>query len=106
MSIYNLIENYENTEDFENINAIIGVAFLDYDDENNLKVFWLPKPNRHHHLIQSMEGLFKQRFEQGFISNNHIFLRRKPALRIAEEFNLLIKQPISPSHGLFSEDVW
>lgn len=102
-----VIENYKHAEmDFDAIESISGVACIDCRDEANIKVYWLLAPNRHHNLIQEMDGLFKQSFEQGFISNNGIWLRRKVALRIAEDLNLLKKKPLSPNHGLFSEDIW
>lgn len=69
----------------------------------------LPAPARHHDIIRYINetyGDMPVRGTQGFMLDDGRFVMRKPALHIAERAGQLIKPPVAPSHGLFSEDVW
>lgn len=51
-------------------------------------IFNLPKPNRHHHILQKMTLDFllsKNNREQGFLTDEGIFVNRKEALKIVLE---------------------
>lgn len=70
----------------------------------------LPRPARHHNVIHHMtkDGYTPEaiaRCEQGFTTDTLPFLRRKPALRIAQRAGQIIRET-APYHGLFSEDLW
>lgn len=76
---------------------------------NSGEIVSLPAPARHHNIVAFINekyGDFPVRGEQGFILDDGSFVMRKPALRIAENAGQLIKEPVAPGHGLFSEDVW
>jgi hypothetical protein len=74
------------------------------------KVWSLPSPNRHHHVIRLIAretGTPTVDGEQGFLDDTGQFLRRKPALTHAVECGQVAKDRLSaPYAGLFSEDVW
>jgi hypothetical protein len=73
------------------------------------KVYSLPAPNRHHHVIRHIVETTGARYvggEQGFLDEAGKFLRRKPAKIRAEQTGQLkhlidINEPL-----LFSEDLW
>lgn len=76
----------------------------------NGKAHSLPKPARHHDVIghMSRDGVSVEDIsgaEQGFITSDGQFVRRKPALRIAQNAGQIIRST-APAHGLFSEDIW
>jgi len=75
------------------------------------QVFSLPRPARHMDIIMHMarEGFMPDaiaKCEQGFTTDTLPFVRRPPALRIADRAGQLIREATAPAHGLFSEDVW
>lgn len=74
-------------------------------------VLSVPAPGRHHNIIHALHalGVKPTGGEQGFLLSDGQFVRRKPAVRIAEEARQLLERaPTAGSwaHGLFSEDVW
>jgi hypothetical protein len=76
---------------------------------NSGEIVSLPAPARHHDIIRHIHetyGDYPVRGTQGFVLNDGTFVMRKPALHIAEKAGQLLKSPVSPAHGLFSEDVW
>lgn len=76
------------------------------------RVWSLPPPARHYDVIRLMheEGVERpDRGEQGFLTDTNNFVRRKPALMIAENAGQLKrKQGQGTYQGpeLFSEDLW
>lgn len=77
------------------------------DDGN---VYYLPRPARHHDVIQYMRDQGYEGFvsgdRQGFMLSDGRFAWRKPALAVARRAGQLIREATAPAHGLFSEDVW
>lgn len=69
----------------------------------------LPVPARHYdiinHIVETM-GDYPVRGTQGFLLSDGRFATRRAALAVAETAGQLIKEPVAPAHGLFSEDVW
>lgn len=72
------------------------------------QVFSLPAPARHHDVLHEMSqaGLARSHgeMEQGFITEDGYWLRRAPALYIAEKAGQIVRRT-HPSL-LFSEDLW
>jgi len=72
------------------------------------KIFCLPKPYRHHHIIRMMVEICgipePIRDEQGFMSNVGEFFTREEAAELAL-LNGQIKKLKTPPK-LFSEDIW
>lgn len=73
---------------------------------NDGKLYSLPRPNRHHHVIRLIykeTGAALLDDEQGFLDDEGYFLTREQAHKIAVECGQVRRQlpPI-----LFSEDVW
>ncbi len=105
-----LIENYSKNRNDDDDQAnelgrkakIIGVAM--YDSDKDI-VYWMPKPNRHHNLISELGDRFAQNFEQGFITESMLFLRRAPAFYWATKNGQLKQKPIA-APKLYSEDLW
>ncbi len=83
----------------------IKCAAIRYDGMN----YMLDPPKRHHDIIAFLDrnGLedVAKKGEQGFMTDEGDFVRRRPALRIARKAGQ-IKQETAPSHGLFSEDIF
>lgn len=75
----------------------------------NGKLWSLPAPNRHHHIISMIHeetGLSVNNDEQGFLDDAGNFLNRKQAL-VHALMNDQVKDPNDIKAGrLFSEDVW
>jgi hypothetical protein len=76
-------------------------------------VYFMDPPARHYNIIQSMTQFLGRsqdyRWEQGFLTDTGDFVRRKPALMIAENAGQLKrKQGPGTYQGpeLFSEDLW
>lgn len=85
--------------------TIVAAAVLDTEAD---VVHTMDAPARHYNILHAMsEWGFDQgpHHEQGFLTSDGYFLRRKPALIVAEEAKQLIRRT-APSSGLFSEDVW
>lgn len=87
----------------------IVAAAITYEGE----VYTLPPPMRHHDVMRFMADDFgiaePGRGEQGFLTDQGEFVRRKPAFMIAEHAGQLIrKQGPGTYQGpeLFSEDLW
>jgi hypothetical protein len=74
-------------------------------------IYALAPPARHDDILQDIRTRIENpdavfRAEQGFIDDQGRFWLRRLALRIARDAGQLIREPLAPSHGLFSEDVW
>lgn len=75
------------------------------------KVYSLPAPNRHHHVIaeilrQCPDVCAVSSDEQGFLDESGTFLNRKQALVSAELFGQLKEGERVHQGMLFSENVW
>ncbi len=75
------------------------------------KLYSLPKPNRHHHIIHQVAtetGRSIGRSWQGFLDDTGKFIGRKEACKLAERAGQLnvVRPKTSPRDVLFSEDVW
>lgn len=71
------------------------------------KVYSLPKPNRHHNIIQFIfetNGYYEQNSVQGFLTTDGKFVDREEAMIIAKDNNQ-VKETIMLTK-LFSEDLW
>ena len=76
------------------------------------KVWSLPKPNRHGHVIHEIhynEGWTEAKWllsehTQGFLNDNGEFLTREEALCEAKECNQIIRR--THPKDLYSEDLW
>ncbi len=75
------------------------------------KVWSLPAPNRHHHVIRHIVGTAGVKYvdcygeNQGFLDDKGNYLTREEALVVATEHGQILKKS-SPINLLFSEDVW
>lgn len=69
----------------------------------------LPRPNRHHNVMYAMYDIVKQsiggQYEQGFMTNDGVFVDRYEGFKIAQQNNQIIKKH-GPDDYLFSEDMW
>lgn len=74
--------------------------------------FSLARPARHHDVMHAMVADFDldpgRSAEQGFLTSDGAFVRRKPAAVIAERAGQLgvIRPKTNPVDQLFSEDLW
>lgn len=71
----------------------------------NGKVYSLPKPNRHHHVIRMIGGISGPD-TQGFLDSNGNFLDRFEALEVALSAGQVIDTNNIRASRLFSEDLW
>jgi len=69
------------------------------------KVYSLPRPNRHHHVIRLIGGIHGSDM-QGFLDNEGNFLDRFEALQVALSAGQVIDPVNIRAHRLFSEDLW
>jgi hypothetical protein len=73
------------------------------------RIWSVPAPGRHHNVIrfinEKLGGDNMPEHEQGFLLSDGRFVRRKPALFIAQNAGQILRET-APQHGLFSEDVW
>jgi hypothetical protein len=86
------------------LNEQIVRAAIRYDG----KVYSVPRPGRHHHVIHHMALLgLKSRDmnDQGFATSTGRFVGREEAVGIARAADQ-IKIKTCPADELFSEDVW
>lgn len=77
---------------------------------DGLLTFSMDRPNRHHNVIRELSALLGatitfDAWEQGFLTSEGRFARRKPALLIARSAGQLIRKT-QPEDRLFSEDLW
>lgn len=96
----------ENSSELESsaLLCVVGVAIKDRIG----RIYQLPKPNRHHHVIKEMvkDGCTTPiTGEQGFILNNGRFVGRIKAKFIAEKAGQLLDRA-SKLRKLFSECIW
>ena len=72
------------------------------------KLYSLPAPNRHHHVIRSIGGMSGPHTE-GFVIGDGLFIGRRGAMKIAKG-NGQLKRREGAEHyqgpELFSEDLW
>lgn len=71
----------------------------------------LPRPNRHHDIINTLDTLFPNlrpfTGEQGFLTTEGRFFGRIGAAQIAVEAGQVERSAMqNPRVGLFSEDLW
>lgn len=72
----------------------------------------MPKPNRHHTILISMDILWKEGgigevlppMDQGFITNTGRYVNRVEAYYIAHKAEQIIDRPPTPC--LYSENLW
>lgn len=74
-------------------------------------IYTMPPPARHYNIVHLMDAKLgirqDHRSEQGFMTDTGHFMRRKPAMMIAENAGQLLKPiPSNRSNDLFSEDLW
>lgn len=73
-------------------------------------IFFLPKPLRHHHILQTMNPLdLIEGEEQGFMDSTGRFLTRLEAMKVAKDsgqFNRILDPKLYQGPELFSEDLW
>lgn len=69
------------------------------------KVYSLPKPNRHHHVIRIIGGISGPDI-QGFLDNEGNFLDRVEALEVALAAGQVLAPGDIRGDHLFSEDLW
>ena len=73
------------------------------------KVWKLPSPNRHHHIIKMIYkktgAVMKPDAIQGFLTTHNMFLDRKQAKQYAINHNQ-IKKGMGKHDDLYSEDLW
>jgi hypothetical protein len=75
----------------------------------NGKLYSLPKPNRHHHIIHQIHletGDNDIYGDQGFLDDQGNFLDRSTALIHAQMCNQLLPHPKLKDDWLYSENVW
>lgn len=73
------------------------------------KLYSLPAPNRHHHIIRMIydeTGQPVDSNEQGFLDDEGCFLTRKQALVVAIANEQVLDVSKIRGNILFSEDVW
>jgi hypothetical protein len=102
------IEESKDIDDYDDDaeRSIVAVAVL--DTQTGI-VYSMEKPARHHTVIHAMAtklGLSQvSTHEQGFLTSDGFFLRRKSACIVAEKANQIIRKT-NPMDTLFSEDLW
>ena len=69
------------------------------------KVYSLPKPNRHHHVLRLI-GVLSAPETQGFLDSNGNFLTRREALHVAIDAGQVLNRAAIRAGQLFSEDIW
>lgn len=75
----------------------------------NGKIYSLPKPNRHHHVIRMIPGGIAGPDIQGFLTDKGVFLDRYDAYNYAVLHGQLKRDEGKMSYQgnqLFSEDLW
>lgn len=80
------------------------------------RVFSLPRPNRHHHVLWMIADKFKLYYvdargdDQGFLDDTGRYLTRREALAVATACGQLIRQELGSAGSklgeLYSEDLW
>lgn len=70
----------------------------------------LPRPNRHHHIIEHMGDMVGPfliaRGVQGFLDSEEGFVTRERAAAIAIRSNQLLREKLIAPPQLYSEDLW
>ncbi len=77
-------------------------------------IYSLPKPNRHNdvirHIIDTVPGVkYVDCYgdDQGFLTSEGVYVRRKPAIRIANNAGQLLERSVAHKCGILtSEDIW
>lgn len=84
--------------------TIVAAAVFDVDSDT---VYVMDAPARHHQIVHAMAEAGKpqvQTHEQGFLTSDGFFLRRAPAMAVAQRANQLLRP--TNRNQLYSEDVW
>lgn len=69
--------------------------------------FSLPAPARHHDVLWSMRALGVEKAEaQGFLDHRGVFVGRKAAMLIANNWGQVSADEFDPDGELFSEHLW
>lgn len=82
---------------------IVGVAV-----KHNGKIYSLPEPNRHHHVLRMIGGIYGPH-EEGFILDDGVFIGRRLAMCLARDNGQLKRREGSQFYqgpDLYSEDLW
>ena len=93
---------------WRNMRIAAAAVFMEQSGE----VYSLPPPSRHHDVLRHMATLGVKdpmRGEQGFLTECGKFVRRKPAMMIAEHAGQLKRREGPGTYQgpeLFSEDLW
>lgn len=85
------------------IQKIVGVAVL-YEGE----IFSLLAPNRHHHVLRMIGGIYGPH-EEGFILDDGTYIGRTDAMQLAKDNGQLNRRKGENYYQgpeLFSEDLW
>lgn len=72
------------------------------------KIYSLPAPNRHHHVIRTIGGISGPH-QEGFLLNDGSFVGRKDAMKLAKDNGQLNRRPgdnFYQGPDLYSEDLW
>lgn len=87
--------------------TIVAAAVLDTVTD---KVYVIDRPARHYQIVHAMNeqlGLPQLgTHEQGFLTSDGYFLRRRPAFVVAERAEQLKASKTKVDGTLYSEDVW
>lgn len=73
------------------------------------KVYTLPAPNRHHHILHSGvmdKKIDEERDVQGFVDDTGKFLNREEAYVIAHASGQAFRRTSCGADLLYSEDLW
>lgn len=84
-------------------NKIVGVAV-----KYNGQIYSLPEPNRHHHVLRMIGGIYGPH-EEGFILDGGAFIGRGLAMQLAKgNGQLKRREGVQYYQGpdLYSEDLW
>lgn len=90
------------------MSAIVTIVAAAIIDHNGVPVT-LPRPARHHDLIRAMAERGDPTpisGEQGFVTSDGRFARRKAAAVIARRAGQVKAEDMQRSDMLFSEDLW
>ena len=70
--------------------------------------FSMPAPARHHDVLWSMSacGIPRHPAEQGFLDHRGVFVGRKAAMIVANNWGQLADGEFDPDGQLFSEHLW
>jgi hypothetical protein len=74
------------------------------------RVYSVPAPGRHHHVILLMDEKYglgpEAQRHQGFYTSAERFVDRREGLKVAEAANQIIRRTGNADDQLYSEDLW